>query len=111
MTDLIQQEKIFVQDDVATRLSKIANNLSAIKREVTFNPSAAASLIRESLFFIEWTAPTLIEVDVEQAQELVDVGRTLARWQYRWDKICQDSEALSDVAIEAGNLSEHHIFS
>lgn len=35
MTDLIQRQKLFTQDDVAIRLSKIANNLGAIKREVT----------------------------------------------------------------------------
>ncbi len=38
MTDLIQQEKLFVQDNVATRLTKITKNLGAIQREVTNNP-------------------------------------------------------------------------
>ncbi|BDA71773.1 unknown protein [Calothrix sp. PCC 7716] len=111
MADLIQQEKLFIQDDVTTRLSKIANNLGAIKREVTTNPDTAASLIKESLYYVEWTAPNLVEVDVEKAAELVDVGRTLARWQYRWEKISQDADALLEVASIAGNLSEHHIFS
>ena len=69
IADLIQQEKLFIQDDVTTRLSKIANNLGAIKREVTTNPDTAASLIKESLYYVEWTAPTLVEVDVEQAAE------------------------------------------
>lgn len=111
MKDLIQQEKLFTQDNVATRLSKIANNLGAIKREVTTNPDTAFSLIKESLDFVEWTAPTLVEVDVEKAAELVNVGRTLARWQYHWEEISQDVGALSNVATVAGNLSEHHIFS
>jgi hypothetical protein len=111
MMDLIEQEKLFIQDDVATRLSKIVNNLGAIKREVITNPDAAFLLIKESLDFVEWTAPTLVEVNVEKAAELVDVGRTLARWQYRWEKISQDAGALSEVASVAGNLSEHHIFS
>ncbi len=75
MTDLIQRQKLFTQDDVAIRLSKIANNLGAIKREVTTNADAAVSLIRESLYFIEWTVPTLVDIDVEQAAELVDLGR------------------------------------
>ncbi|RUT03544.1 hypothetical protein DSM106972_051830 [Dulcicalothrix desertica PCC 7102] len=111
MTDLIQRQKLFAQDDVSTRLSKIANNLGAIKREVTINPDTAVSLIRESLYFIEWTAPTLVEVNAEQATELVDLGRTLARWQYHWEKISKEAGALSDVATEAGNLSKHYIFS
>ncbi len=110
MADLIQQEKLFVQDDVTTRLSKIANNLDAIKREVTTNPDTAADLIKESLYYVEWTAPTLVEVDVEQAAELVDVGRTLARWKYNWGKISMDADALLEVASVAGNLSSHQIF-
>lgn len=99
MTDLIEQEKLFVRNDVTTRLSKIAKNLGAIKREVTINPDMAFSLIKESLDFVEWTAPALIEVDVEKAAELVDVGRTLARWQYRWEKISQDEGAKSGGCI------------
>jgi hypothetical protein len=110
MADLIQQEKLFIQDDVTTRLSKIANNLSAIKREITTNPDTAASLIKESLYYVEWTAPTLVEVDVEQAAELVDVGRILARWRYNWDKISKDTDALLEVASVADNLSKHQIF-
>lgn len=54
---------------------------------MTSNPDTAVSLIKESLDFIEWTAPTLVEINVEQAAELVDIGRVLARWHYRWEQI------------------------
>lgn len=110
MTDLIQKQQLFVQDDIATRLNKIANNLGAIKREAKSNPDLTATLIRESLFFIEWTAPSLVQVDAEQATELVELGRTLAHWQYNWEKIRTKAPALSDIAALAGNLSEHNIF-
>ncbi|BDA71775.1 hypothetical protein CAL7716_059410 [Calothrix sp. PCC 7716] len=110
MKDLIQQEKLFTQDDVNTRLGKIAKNLGAIQREVITNPDAAFLLIKESLDFVEWTAPALVEIDVEQAAELVDLGRTLARWQYHWEEISLDEGALLEVASVAGNLSKHHIF-
>lgn len=38
---------------------------------------------------------------MEQAAELVDVGRTLARWQYHWEKISIVSGALLEVASVA----------
>lgn len=75
MTDLIQRQEIFTQDDIATRLSNIAKNLRTINQIVVSNPDAANNIIRESLFFIEWTAPSLVQVDVNQATELVELGR------------------------------------
>ncbi|BAZ10672.1 hypothetical protein NIES4071_24950 [Calothrix sp. NIES-4071] len=111
MTDLIQRQEIFTQDDIATRLSNIAKNLRTINQVVVSNPDCASKIIRESLFFIEWTAPSLVQVDVNQATELVELGRTLAHWQYNWEKISKQAPAREEVATVAANLLKHNIFS
>lgn len=46
------------------------------------------------------------QTDVNLAAELVDLGRTLARWKLNRSKICLDAAALSFVSVEAGAMSE-----
>lgn len=108
MTDLIEKQQSFVQDDIPTRLGKLANNLVQIKHEVA-NPTnldVLVNLIRESQFFIEWTVPQIAQMDIDQAAELVELGRTLAHWKFYWEKICLDTTRLAQVIQEAGVWSE-----
>jgi hypothetical protein len=108
MTDLIDKQQRFVQADIPTRLAKLANHLLEIKSLTasSTNLDAAVNLIRESQFFLEWTVPQIVETDVDLAAELVDLGRTLARWKLNWSKICLDGAALSSVSVEAGAILE-----
>ena len=105
MTELIQKQNLFVQNNIATRLKKIANNLDQIRSLDTSltNPDFAINLIRESQFFIEWTAD---QMDIDQAAELVEVGRVLAYWKLNWEKICSDATSLAQVIQEAGIWSK-----
>jgi hypothetical protein len=62
--------------------------------------------MRESLYYIEWIVPHLVDIDIDQAAELVDLGRILARWQFNLEKISGDTIERTEVAQIAGRLSE-----
>ncbi len=106
-TVTLNQER-FQQNDIPTRLSFLANNLAQIQSLMIYGADAdqIASLMRESLYFIEWTVPHYLQMDVDRAAELVDVGRILAQWRFNWEKIWTDSEARAEVAQGAGKLSK-----
>ncbi|RUR71989.1 hypothetical protein DSM107007_58880 [Nostoc sp. PCC 7120 = FACHB-418] len=57
------------------------------------------------MYFIEWTVPNMVQTDVDQAAELVELGRTLTRWLFSWEKIRTDSTALTQVQTEV----RHHV--
>lgn len=50
-------------------------------------------------YFIKWTVPDMIQVDVDQAVELVDLGRVLTRWPFNCEKIWFDSTEKTKVNI------------
>ena len=64
------------------------------------------SYMRQSLYFIEWTVPELAEIDIDKAAFLVDLGRTVTRWQHNWNKIHNSSDSRTDIADIAGELSK-----
>ncbi|NJL81518.1 MAG: hypothetical protein HC836_39540 [Richelia sp. RM2_1_2] len=98
----------FQQNDISTRLAHLAAHLTQIQ-SLTNNKAPKdkiARLMRQSLYFIEWTVPSLVEIDVDKAAELVDLGRTIARWQHNWNKICAEAKNDSEITDTAGKLSE-----
>ncbi len=105
MTDWTKKQERFLQYNIPTRLGHLATNLARIKSFSTdsTHPDFAVSLIRESLYFIEWTAP---HMDIDQAAELVELGRTLTRWLFSWEKIRSDATALTQVQAEVGLWSQ-----
>jgi uncharacterized protein CbrC (UPF0167 family) len=116
MINLLEKQQSFVQDDIPTRLLKLAQHLAQIRDEVSAaNFSEAIALIRESQFFLEWTVPTIAQTNIDRAEELVELVRTLANWKYNWVKICSDAAAIpaklvakgiAQVSVEAGAMSE-----
>ena len=56
--------------------------------------NSAIELIRESQYFIEWTAPTLM---IDDAAELVELGQILAEWKFRWTEISGNPVSLMKV--------------
>ena len=90
----------YLRDEIPVRLGNIASNLARIKSrcQSTANQELVENLLKESEFFIEWTAP---DTEVEVAAELVELQITLAQWQYNWESIRNDSELLSEVSHKA----------
>jgi hypothetical protein len=99
MTDWTKKQQRFLQYNIPTRLGHLATNLARTKSfcdDVT-PQDVIASLLKESLYFIEWTAP---HMDIDQAAELVELGRTLTRWLFNWEKIRSDATTLTQVQAE-----------
>jgi hypothetical protein len=120
----LNQER-FQQDDIPTRLNYLAGHFNQIQSltmpgasispgivgssfgSIAFDSSEQiVSLIRESRYYIEWIVPHLIDIDIDQAAELVDLGRILTRWLFDWEKIWTDTDSRNEVAQIAGSLSE-----
>lgn len=120
----LNQER-FQQNDIPTRLNYLAAHLKQIQSltmpgesispgivgssvgSIAFDSSEQiVSLIRESRYYIEWIVPHLIDIDVDQAAKLVDMGRVLTRWLFDWEKIWTDTDSRNEVAQIAGSLSE-----
>lgn len=98
----------FQQYNISTRLSHLAAHLTQIQ-SLTKNKALeneVISLMRQSLHFIEWTVPELVEIDIDRAAELVDLGRTIARWQHSWNKTYKSAKSRSEIADTAGKLSK-----
>ncbi|MBD2364934.1 hypothetical protein H6G36_27870 [Anabaena minutissima FACHB-250] len=108
MTDWNQKQERFLQYNIPTRLGHLATNLARIKSfcdDVT-PQDVVASLLKESLYFIEWTVPNMVQTDIEQAAQIVDLGRTLTRWLCNWEKIKSDATALTQVQSEVSLWSQ-----
>lgn len=98
----------FQQHDISTRLTHLATHLTQIQ-SLTSNKAQLDEVVifmRQSLHFIEWTVPSLVEINIDQAAELVDLGRTIARWQHNWNKVCAETSSRNEIADTAGKLSE-----
>ena len=108
MTDWTQKQERFEQYNIPTRLGHLATNLARIKSfcdDVT-PQDVVASLFKESLYFIEWTVPSIVVLDVNQAAEIVELGRVLTYWLFNWEKIRSDATALIQVQTEVSFWSE-----
>ncbi len=52
---------------------------------------AVLDLAKESRHYIEWIVPDMVKKDdIDQAAELVDLGRVLTRWLFDKEKIWSD---------------------
>jgi hypothetical protein len=99
MKDFILKQESFVKNDIPARLYQLAENLSQIQKFFIeeSHQELILNLAKESRYFIEWTVPDLIHLDIDQAAELVDLGRFLTRWLFNWEKIWSDSIEKSRV--------------
>ena len=96
MNKLACSQQTYLQSSQAQQLASLANHLKQIATICTdaTDLSAAVEIIRESQYFIEWAAPTL---QIDDAAELVNLGRVLAGWKFRWIEISSNPASLLDV--------------
>jgi hypothetical protein len=93
-------KKRYLQDDLPTRLGGIAANIARIA-SWSSDPAdweAVHSMLEESKFFIEWTAP---EAPLNVQALLVELQIQLALWYLIWPKVYtdpQEREKLSKLA-------------
>jgi hypothetical protein len=105
MKDWTKIQERYLRDDLPIRLGGLAANLSRIKSFTVHesNREAVESLLDESKFFIEWTAP---EVEIDTAAELIELQIQLARWQQRWSTIWNDPAQRRQVAEQSNAWSK-----
>ena len=95
MIEASPEQQIFMQDDVSTRLHRLANYLEQIQSLWAGESSTdlMLSLIKESRYFIEWTVPDMVKADdIDRACELVDLVRLLTNWLFHWNEIWTDAQ-------------------
>jgi hypothetical protein len=95
----------YLRDGLPVRLGGLAANLARVK-SFSNHPGhgdVVESLLEESKFFIEWTAP---DERLEIQAELVKLHIQLAHWQVNWVSIWDDPLKRAAVAEEAGVWSE-----
>jgi hypothetical protein len=95
----------YLRDSLPIRLGELAANLARIK-SFSDHPNhrdVIESLLDESKFFIEWTAP---EAEIDLQVELVALQLQLACWQRSWLKIWADPLQRAAVGEQAQIWSE-----
>jgi hypothetical protein len=95
------QQKTF-QSETSQQLKSLTNQLKRIASicNDANDLNSAIELILESQRLIERAAPTLM---IDDAAELVALGRILAEWKFRWTEISCDQASLLNVQNLAQN--------
>ncbi len=102
---LTYEQETFVQDSISVRLEKLATNLARISQlfSDSTHEDVVKSLIRETMYFLEWIAP---DIDIDNAFELANLGRFLTRWLFNWEQAWNDTEAKNQIIQELGTWSD-----
>ncbi len=95
----------YMRDPLPIRLGGLAADLARIQSfsDHPDHKDVIESMLEESRFFIEWTAP---EAEQEKQVALVELQRQLTRWQHAWAQIWADPACRAAVAEQAGVWSE-----
>ena len=90
----------YLRDNLQVRLGGLAADLRRIKSFSSQETSREVieSLIEESKYFIEWTAP---EEGIATAGELVAIQIQLAFWQRQWEAVWRDPDRRRQVAVQS----------
>lgn len=94
----------YLRDGVSIRLGGLAANLARIG-SFSRRPEhcdAVSRLVRESAFFIEWTAA---DAPAESLQDLADLQRMLSEWYHSWSDVWGDDSRRAAVGEAASQWS------
>ena len=105
MKDWKAIQKRYLQDPLPLRLGGLAANLARINSfsDHPGHRDVVESLLNESKFFIEWTAPA---AGLELQAELVELQVELACWELNWKNIWNDPLKRASAAGKARIWSE-----
>jgi hypothetical protein len=105
MTDPKAARERYMRDSLPVRLGGLAANLARIKSFSSHSDhgDAVESLITQSKFFIEWTAP---EAKLEVQVLLVEIQRQLVKLLRSWPSGWTDLEKRASLAEQAGQWSQ-----
>ena len=105
MKDWTAIRERYMRDDLSVRLGGLAANLSRIKSFSgnESNRNVVESLIEESKYFIEWTAP---EAEIETAAQLVELQLELVRWQFKIAQFWPDPNHRKQLSENSNIWSE-----
>ncbi|BAZ09885.1 hypothetical protein NIES4071_16990 [Calothrix sp. NIES-4071] len=109
MTNFTLQQQNFTSNDISTRLQQLGANLASIQTLFTdaSQQQAILNLAKESRYFIEWTVPDMVKKDdIDQAAELVDLGRVLTCWLFDKEKIWSDSTDNLETRTQASSQAQ-----
>jgi hypothetical protein len=105
ITRLSAVRERYMQDGLPIRLGGLAANLMRIASVAVAsvadhpaNRQIVDSLLEESKFFIEWTAP---HASLDEQEALVELQIRLALWQLRWYPDSNDPVKRARLAQEA----------
>lgn len=104
MRDRAAIRERYLRDQLPVRLGGLSANLARVKSfsDHPDHRDVVKSLLDESKFFIEWTAP---DAGLDVQAELVELQLQLARWQRAWAMIWADPVRRAAVADQAGAWS------
>ncbi|MBD2576777.1 hypothetical protein [Oscillatoria sp. FACHB-1406] len=105
MSQFLTRKQRYIIDQLPIRLGGIAANLARVNSfgKNPKNSKLVASLLRESAWFIEWSAP---DTSLEFALELVEIQRQIVRWLADWSRIWNDELEREIVLAKSQNWSE-----
>ncbi len=106
MTSFTALQTTFIKDDVSIRLQNLNNHLKQIQslsQDHTPGNENVKSLIRETMYFIEWIAP---DVEFNHAFELANLGRFLTRWLFSSEETWNNTTSKIQVMQELDTWAE-----
>lgn len=108
MSHLAKLRSRFLQDPIPTRLGGLAANLARVASfsKHDGHQQVVAATMRESRWFIEWTANDLAP---EQTAELARLQSQLARWEIQSHKKWHDERWRQELLSKSRKWSEQLI--
>ncbi|MBI3538351.1 MAG: hypothetical protein HY070_12445 [Chloroflexi bacterium] len=92
----------FLQQNIRMRLGHLASDLARIANGINITGlNVAKNALEHSQAFIEWIAPDLLQDRFDDAARLVEIQRALTLWHSKWNRVQENTDERTKLAIEA----------